>query len=86
MDGDRIADLKFEGKGCAISTASASLMTEAVKGKDKAAIGELFEQVHSLLTQPGCPGRHRVGQARGAPGSARVPVTGEVREPVLAHA
>jgi nitrogen fixation NifU-like protein len=51
MDGDRIEDLKFEGKGCAISTASASLMTEAVKGKDKAAVGQLFEKVHTLLTQ-----------------------------------
>jgi nitrogen fixation NifU-like protein len=51
MNGDRVEDLRFEGKGCAISTASASLMTEAVKGKDKAAIGTLFEKVHSLLTQ-----------------------------------
>jgi nitrogen fixation NifU-like protein len=51
MDGDRIEDLRFEGKGCAISTASASLMTEAVKGKDKAAVGQLFEKVHTLLTQ-----------------------------------
>jgi nitrogen fixation protein NifU and related proteins len=51
MTGDRVEDLKFEGKGCAISTASASLMTEAVKGKDKAAIGQLFEKVHTLLTQ-----------------------------------
>ena len=51
LDGDRVADLRFEGKGCAISTASASLMTEAVKGKDKAAIGALFEKVHTLLTQ-----------------------------------
>lgn len=51
MSGDRVEDLRFEGKGCAISTASASLMTEAVKGKDRAAIGALFEKVHSLLTQ-----------------------------------
>jgi nitrogen fixation NifU-like protein len=51
MDGDRVADLRFDGKGCAISTASASLMTEAVKGKDKAAIGALFDKVHTLLTQ-----------------------------------
>ncbi len=49
--GDRVEDVRFEGKGCAISTASASLMTEAVKGKDKAAIGALFEKVHNLLTQ-----------------------------------
>ena len=51
MDGDRIEDLRFEGKGCAISTASASLMTEAVKGKDRAAVGRLFEKIHTLLTQ-----------------------------------
>jgi nitrogen fixation NifU-like protein len=51
MNGDRVEDLRFEGKGCAISTASASLMTEAVKGKDKASIGALFEKVHNLLTQ-----------------------------------
>lgn len=51
MNGERIEDLRFEGKGCAISTASASLMTEAVKGKDRAAVGQLFEKVHTLLTQ-----------------------------------
>ena len=51
LNGDRIEDLRFEGKGCAISTASASMMTEAVKGKDKAAIGQLFQKVHTLLTQ-----------------------------------
>jgi nitrogen fixation NifU-like protein len=51
MNGDRIEDLRFEGKGCAISTASASLMTEAVKGKDKAVVGTLFNEVHTLLTQ-----------------------------------
>ena len=51
MNGDRIEDLRFEGKGCAISTASASLMTEAVKGQDKAAVGQLFEKIHTLLTQ-----------------------------------
>jgi nitrogen fixation protein NifU and related proteins len=51
LNGDRVEDIRFEGKGCAISTASASLMTEAVKGKDKATIGALFEKVHGLLTQ-----------------------------------
>jgi nitrogen fixation NifU-like protein len=51
LNGDRVEDIRFEGKGRAISTASASLMTEAVKGKDKTAISELFEKVHSLLTQ-----------------------------------
>jgi nitrogen fixation protein NifU and related proteins len=51
MAGDRVDDIRFEGKGCAISTASASLMTEAIKGKDKASISELFGKIHSLLTQ-----------------------------------
>ena len=51
MSGERVEDIRFEGKGCAISTASASMMTEAIKGKDKAEIGGLFNKVHSLLTQ-----------------------------------
>jgi nitrogen fixation NifU-like protein len=51
MSGDRVDDIRFEGKGCAISTASASLMTEAVKGKDRGSISQLFSKVHSLLTQ-----------------------------------
>jgi len=53
LNGDRVEDVRFEGKGCAISTASASMMTEAVKGKDRAAIGELFTKVHTLLTEQG---------------------------------
>jgi nitrogen fixation NifU-like protein len=52
LDGDRIADIRFEGKGCAISTASASLMTEAVKGLDGAAVRDLRERVHGTLTSP----------------------------------
>jgi nitrogen fixation NifU-like protein len=51
LNGDRVEDIRFEGKGCAISTASASMMTEAIKGKQKAEIGTLFNKVHSLLTQ-----------------------------------
>jgi nitrogen fixation protein NifU and related proteins len=51
LDGERIGDIRFEGKGCAISTASASLMTEAVKGKERSAVRELFEKVHTLLTR-----------------------------------
>jgi nitrogen fixation NifU-like protein len=51
LNGDRIEDVRFEGKGCAISTASASLMTEAVKGKDRATVDKLYHDVHSLLTE-----------------------------------
>ena len=53
LDGERIADIRFEGQGCAISTASASLMTEAVKGKTRAQALELFDRVHRLLTEDG---------------------------------
>ncbi len=47
---DRVADIRFEGQGCAISTASASLMTEAVKGKTRDEALALFDRVHRLLT------------------------------------
>jgi nitrogen fixation protein NifU and related proteins len=47
---DRISDIRFEGQGCAISTASASLMTEAVKGKTRSEALQLFDRVHRLLT------------------------------------
>jgi nitrogen fixation NifU-like protein len=50
MSGDAIEDIRFEGQGCAISTASASLMTEAVKGRSRGEALELFERVHHLLT------------------------------------
>jgi nitrogen fixation protein NifU and related proteins len=50
MADDKIGEIRFEGEGCAISTASASLMTEAVKGKTPAQALQLFERVHALLT------------------------------------
>src|SRR6516162_5126941 len=53
MNGDHLEDIRFEGRGCAISTASASLMTEAVKGRSRGEITALFERVHALLTQDG---------------------------------
>ncbi len=46
LNGSRVEDVRFEGKGCAISTASASMMTEAIKGKDRAALDALFTKVH----------------------------------------
>ena len=45
-----VRDASFVGHGCAISTASASLMTEAVKGKPIAEVDALFQDVHALLT------------------------------------
>ena len=50
IEGDRIADVAFEGSGCAISKASASLMTEAVKGRTVADARALFERFHTMVT------------------------------------
>jgi nitrogen fixation protein NifU and related proteins len=46
----RIRDISFQGSGCAISKASASMMTQSLKGKSKAQAQELFERFHSLVT------------------------------------
>jgi nitrogen fixation NifU-like protein len=50
MNGDVIDDLRFEGEGCAISKASASLMTDSLKGKTTAEAEALFERIHAMLT------------------------------------
>ncbi len=55
MKDGRIEDVAFEGHGCAISTASSSLMTEALKGATLAEAEELFEAFHSRLTDDECP-------------------------------
>ena len=51
VSGDLIEDIGFQGAGCAISKASASLMTSALKSKTKAEAEALFERVHSMLTE-----------------------------------
>lgn len=50
MDDDIIKDVSFEGAGCAISTASASIMTEVLKGKSRAEAEEFFQTFHDLVT------------------------------------
>jgi nitrogen fixation NifU-like protein len=52
IDGDRIVDVSFEGAGCAISKASASLMTDALKGRTVADARALFERFHRMVTTP----------------------------------
>ncbi len=49
-EGDVIKDISFVGSGCCISKASASLLTESVKGKTKAEVQKMFEQVHEMVT------------------------------------
>lgn len=53
LEGERIADVSFVGEGCAISTASASLLTEALKGKSVAEAEALVAQMVELLTADG---------------------------------
>src|SRR5215831_3048648 len=55
LAGDRISDVKFDGSGCAISIASASLLTEAIHGKTVAEVEELFHEVHDVLTHHDAP-------------------------------
>ncbi|MBX3466842.1 MAG: SUF system NifU family Fe-S cluster assembly protein [Planctomycetes bacterium] len=52
VEGDVIRDIAFKGAGCAISTASASLMATAVKGKPRPEVEALFQRVHAMLTSP----------------------------------
>ena len=50
LEGDQVTDVHFQGAGCSISTASASMMTESVKGKSRAEVEALFERFHRLIT------------------------------------
>lgn len=57
MEGDSIRDVAFQGAGCAISKASASMMTQTVKGKTKTEAEEIFHRFHELVTnQPSANG------------------------------
>src|SRR6266702_5283184 len=50
LDGEVIKDISFLGSGCAISKASASILTTALKGKPKAEVKSLFAKVHDMVT------------------------------------
>ena len=51
IEGERIVDIGFQGSGCAISRASASMMTESIKGKTEKEAREVFESFHAMLTR-----------------------------------
>ncbi|HXZ02144.1 MAG TPA: SUF system NifU family Fe-S cluster assembly protein [Stellaceae bacterium] len=55
LEGDRIGDVSFEGRGCAISQASASLMTEILRGKTLAEAETLFKGFHAKVTGAAAP-------------------------------
>ncbi len=71
LEHDRITDVAFQGTGCAISKASASLMTEALKGKTVAQARALFDRFHEMVTTP---------PEREAPDLGKLSVLAGVRE------
>ena len=74
VEGDVIADVRFTGEGCAISKASASMMTQAIKGRTRAEAEQLFEGFHSLVTgKSGGPPDKSLGSLRAFAGVARFP-------------
>jgi nitrogen fixation NifU-like protein len=75
MDGDGVRDVSFEASGCAISVASASLMTSAIKGKTKAEAERLFEQFRRLLTGGlDAPEAHTLGKLAAFSGVREYPI------------
>jgi nitrogen fixation NifU-like protein len=62
VEGGVIRDIGFVGSGCAISTASASLMTEALRGKTEQEADALFDRFHDLVAGAGTPGRADLGK------------------------
>jgi len=72
LDGDRVADVSFQGSGCAISKASASLMTAAVKGKTREEAMTLFDRFHALVTGKG--GGEDLGALKALSGVSRFPL------------
>jgi nitrogen fixation NifU-like protein len=74
-DQDRITAVRFEGQGCAISTASASLMTEAVAGKTVIEANQMIERFHQLMTAKSVPaGAESLGDLRALEGVREYPV------------
>ena len=74
FDGDRVSDLRFVGEGCAISKASASMMTQAVKGKTRAEVESLFAKFHALVTgKSDDESRKALGRLEAFHGIARLP-------------
>lgn len=75
LDGDRIAEVGFEGQGCAISKSSASMMTDAVKGKTVAEAEGLFDAFHGLVTgEAGAEADPRLGKLAAFQGVSTFPV------------
>ncbi len=68
-----ISDLSFKGSGCAISTASASMMTEALKGKTLKEVEHLFDDFHQMVTTPDGTSRGDLGKLEVLSGVSEFP-------------
>ena len=75
FDGDRVADVKFTGQGCAISQASASMMTQALKGKSRAEVESIARRFTEMLHGDDAAARDAaLGDLRALAGVSRLPV------------
>lgn len=74
LDGDTIRDVGFQGSGCAISKASASMMTQSVKGKSKQEAEKLFSEFHKLVTGQANGNHADVGKLAAFSGVSEFPV------------
>jgi len=74
IDGDRISDVTFQGSGCAISKASASLMTDEIKGTTLAEARTLFERFHRMVTTPTNEAVEELGKLSALAGVREFPV------------
>jgi nitrogen fixation NifU-like protein len=74
LDGNTISDVSFQGSGCAISKASASLMTAAIKGKSRAEAEELFTKFHGVVTGTHPEDAASLGSLKALGGVSRFPL------------
>jgi nitrogen fixation NifU-like protein len=74
VEGDSIRDITFQGSGCAISKASASMMTQAVKGKSKEEAQRIFDRFHKLVTGEANGDRPELGKLAVFSGVSEFPV------------
>jgi nitrogen fixation NifU-like protein len=74
LEGDVIRDVSFEGSGCAISTASASMMTDSLKGKTRVEAEELFKRFHDVVTGKSADDEEKLGKLTVFSGVREFPV------------
>ena len=74
LDGDLISDVSFQGSGCAISKASASLMTAAIKGKTRAEAEQIFTKFHGVVTGTHPEDAESMGSLKALGGVSRFPL------------